>query len=244
MFLHLILLAIHVILDEDNAQETIEMSNRIPVFAILSSPHCGHCIDVKPAWDNLTQHYINDTGIVIAEANCIEHRNACDIMYNLDGYPTFVYYIKGRATRIRPTRTLESFIEKSEELKKINFECFWAGDSITEHPQFVYYPPYGTDGCHVVKEIQKTCPAYAQYVAVGELSRNIAYFKAYMREGEKDEIAGLLSLEKMCDFMGKKMEEEKIRVEEEEKAAEAARDLIGQDAPFEDEEPPRDGESL
>lgn len=200
MFL-LWILGIKVKVDEKNVDEVFSMSNTKPVFAFFFSPYCGHCKAVHPTWTELMDHYQDDPAIVIAECDCINHKEAQNKMWRVDAYPTFVYFIKGKGTRIRPERSISSFIKVSEDLKAIDYSCNYSLDSIASYPLCVLYPAEGVNGCKVVQNLQKLIPDNSQYIAVGGKSLNETHFKCFIKEDYAiDPIAGDLTITQMANY--------------------------------------------
>jgi len=67
------------------------------VVILYYSDMCGHCIQLKPAWDKLCNSVKNKKDIIIVnvEANNISHLRA-KYKKNIMGYPTIIKYSKGK----------------------------------------------------------------------------------------------------------------------------------------------------
>lgn len=136
-----------------NQEKLKELSHETPVFALFYSHHCGHCKKVYPTWTEMMTFYENDTRIITAESDCVNHPKTCNYFLRVSGYPTFVYMINGIAKEVMISRSLDKFKEFVESLKKIDpkvpCQMWFSITEITEYPIFVYSSPQKfSDACN------------------------------------------------------------------------------------------------
>lgn len=141
----LFIIQIKMYVNNTNQEKLKELSHEKPVFALFYSHHCGHCKKVYPTWTEMMTFYENDTDIITAESDCVNHPKTCNFFMKISGYPTFAYIINGVATEVMLTRTLDKFKEFVESLKKIDpkvpCQMWFSITEITEYPIFVYSSP-------------------------------------------------------------------------------------------------------
>lgn len=51
---------------------------------------CGHCKAAKPEFEAAAEQLKEESRMVLAAVNCVEHQAVCKI-YDVKGYPTFKY---------------------------------------------------------------------------------------------------------------------------------------------------------
>ena len=74
---------------------------------------CGHCKKIKPIWEE-TSSEVNDEELKMIKVNCGEGTPADQkIMkkYSIDGYPTIIKFVDGKAQLYQGERDVESFKE-------------------------------------------------------------------------------------------------------------------------------------
>lgn len=74
---------------------------------------CGHCKKIKPVWEE-TSSEVNDEELKMIKVNCGEGTSADQkIMkkYSIDGYPTIIKFVNGKAQLYQGERDVESFKE-------------------------------------------------------------------------------------------------------------------------------------
>ena len=74
---------------------------------------CGHCKKIKPIWEE-TSSQVNDEELKMIKVNCGEGTPADQkIMkkYSIDGYPTIIKFVDGKAQLYQGERDVESFKE-------------------------------------------------------------------------------------------------------------------------------------
>ncbi|OHT12992.1 hypothetical protein TRFO_16952 [Tritrichomonas foetus] len=166
------LFTLKITVDKDNAKSVIETSYHKPVFMLLYSPHCGHCLKVHPVWKELMSHYAKDKGVLVGDCDYIANRDSCTQIMQTNSFPTFGIIVRGRGKRIRPIRTLESFINETEKLRKIDFsiECMKFEDEFNdEYPAFIYSGKGDAKSiCEKVKKITKIYPEVKNKIYVGQ----------------------------------------------------------------------------
>ena len=77
------------------------------VVILYYSDMCGHCIQLKPAWNKLCNSIKNkkDITIVNVEANNFEHLPE-KYRENIEGYPTIIKYSRGKKREYKGNREL------------------------------------------------------------------------------------------------------------------------------------------
>ena len=79
---------------------------------------CGHCIRMKPDYDNLAEHVSSSelsSSVFIAAVNCGEYKDLCSER-GVTGYPTLRYYTEGKEHVYNGGRSfdaLRDFVEES-----------------------------------------------------------------------------------------------------------------------------------
>ena len=74
---------------------------------------CGHCKKIKPVWEE-TSNEVNEEELKMIKVNCGEGTPADQkIMkkYSIDGYPTIIKFVNGKAQMYQGERDPESFKE-------------------------------------------------------------------------------------------------------------------------------------
>lgn len=74
---------------------------------------CGHCKKIKPLWEE-TANEVNEPELKMIKINCGEGTSADQkIMkkYSIDGYPTIIKFVDGKAQLYQGERNAESFKE-------------------------------------------------------------------------------------------------------------------------------------
>lgn len=159
-----------------NQDKLKELSHEKPVFALFYSHHCGHCKKVYPTWTEMMTYYENDTDIITAESDCVNHPKTCNYFLKVSGYPTFVYMINGVATEVMISRSLDAFKQFVDSLKKIDpkvpCQMWFTITEVTEYPIFIYSSPQSfSDACNEAKHFlndhnQKKIFIDSQYDAI------------------------------------------------------------------------------
>jgi thiol-disulfide isomerase/thioredoxin len=77
------------------------------VVILYYSDMCGHCIQLKPAWNKLCNSIKNkkDITIVNVEANNFEHLPE-KYKKNIEGYPTIIKYSRGKKSEYKGNREM------------------------------------------------------------------------------------------------------------------------------------------
>ena len=65
-------------LTKDNYTSLINGSQKYPVFALLQSRWCSHCMELKPTWKRVMEHYENDTRFYFADISCDSDNELCN----------------------------------------------------------------------------------------------------------------------------------------------------------------------
>jgi len=74
---------------------------------------CGHCKKIKPVWDE-TADEVNTDEIKMIKVNCGEGTSADQAVmkkYSIDGYPTIIKFVNGKAQLYQGERDSASFKE-------------------------------------------------------------------------------------------------------------------------------------
>jgi len=77
-------------------------------FVKFLAPWWGHCKRMKPDWDKLGAEYAGSNSVVIADVDCTsdEGKPVCQD-YDVTGYPTLKYFIKGEKHDYQGGRAFE-----------------------------------------------------------------------------------------------------------------------------------------
>lgn len=91
--------------NKKEVSDSIIASNNLVI--LYYSDVCGHCIQLKPAWNKLCDSIKNkkDITIVNVEANNFEHLPA-KYRKNIEGYPTIIKYLRGKKSEYKGNREL------------------------------------------------------------------------------------------------------------------------------------------
>ncbi|OHS99492.1 hypothetical protein TRFO_34075 [Tritrichomonas foetus] len=109
--------SIKIIITESNVDEFNQKSATIPAFILFYSPYCGHCTRVHPDWIRFMDLYEKDPDIIVGEVDCVNQRSAAKSIYQVNGYPSFIYILGNTKEEKRVTRTVEAFTKMAEEIK-------------------------------------------------------------------------------------------------------------------------------
>eukprot|EP00397_Hematodinium_sp_SG-2012_P049913 GEMP01057780.1.p1 GENE.GEMP01057780.1~~GEMP01057780.1.p1 ORF type:complete len:198 (+),score=59.36 GEMP01057780.1:68-661(+) len=89
-------------LTDDDFDKVIEGQAFVKFFA----PWCGHCKNMKPAWDDLEAHLLDSPVVTIADVDCTgTGKNICQKI-GVQGYPTVKYFIAGETFEYNGARGL------------------------------------------------------------------------------------------------------------------------------------------
>lgn len=98
-------------LTKDNYTTLINESQKIPVFALLQSRWCSHCMELKPTWKRVLQHYENDTRFYFADISCDSDNDLCN-KFKGSGTPRIFWCKSGidEAEKFIDSYTYEEFL--------------------------------------------------------------------------------------------------------------------------------------
>ncbi len=65
-----------------------------PILVLFMSPNCGHCRNMKPEWEKLTQSYNGNVKVKALNCSKPEYRKIANA-HGVQGYPTIRYYPNG-----------------------------------------------------------------------------------------------------------------------------------------------------
>lgn len=191
--------------NKTNYNTIIDQSYKIPAFLLIFSPHCPHCTAVHPSWEELMKKYEADKKIIIAECNAIENRQECKSLFKYTGYPTFVIISRGRSKSISPQRTIESFINETERLKKIDYSVSCASFQ-TEFDQ--NYPAFVlsngktvVEKCNQLQKIINIYPQVKSHLYINSTDSEIESFVAITSQGKNITYNGKEEIQSLIDFM-------------------------------------------
>ena len=74
----------------DNFNETVSTSEK-PLVIEMWDPHCHHCRDFKPKWENYIENSRFKDIVVFCDINCVESTKICKKIYD-GGYPQVIYF--------------------------------------------------------------------------------------------------------------------------------------------------------
>jgi thiol-disulfide isomerase/thioredoxin len=171
----LALLALKMVVTNDNHAEFMNVSRDLNVFAKFYSHLCGHCRAVYPTWENFTQLYENDTQILIAECDCVEHNTACDHTGPIHRYPTFLIVLRGEIIPIRIDRTIESFSARAEEIKAFNPDSKCRPDfgQADNYPYLLFsFPEENSEACGKLLALSSEFPNLSANFLLGPSKPN------------------------------------------------------------------------
>ena len=93
-----------------NLDDQVKSGTKLVLFY---ADWCGHCKKIKPVWDE-TAKEVNSDEVKMIKVNCGEGTDEDQrIMkkYSIDGYPTIIKFVNGKATLYQGDRDAESFKE-------------------------------------------------------------------------------------------------------------------------------------
>ena len=94
--------------DSGNLDDQVKSGTKLVLFY---ADWCGHCKKIKPVWDE-TAKEINSDEVKMIKVNCGEgSKEDQEIMkkYSIDGYPTIIKFVNGKATLYQGDRDADSF---------------------------------------------------------------------------------------------------------------------------------------
>lgn len=98
-------------LTKDNYTSLINESQNYPVFALLQSRWCSHCMELKPTWKRVQQHYENDTRFYFVDISCDSDNELCN-KFKGSGTPRIFWCRSGieEAEKFIDSYTYEEFL--------------------------------------------------------------------------------------------------------------------------------------
>ena len=94
----------------DDVEDHVKSGTKLVLFY---ADWCGHCKKIKPIWEE-TSSEVNEPEVKMIMVNCGEGTPADQkIMkkYSIDGYPTIIKFVNGKAQLYQGERDPESFKE-------------------------------------------------------------------------------------------------------------------------------------
>ena len=94
----------------DDLEDHVKSGTKLVLFY---ADWCGHCKKIKPLWEE-TANEVNEPELKMIKINCGEGTSADQkIMkkYSIDGYPTIIKFVDGKAQLYQGERNAESFKE-------------------------------------------------------------------------------------------------------------------------------------
>jgi hypothetical protein len=150
-----------MIVTDQNRDEVVNISQRLPSLMFLYSHHCPHCVKTYPEWSAFAQLYINDTGVLLAECDFVNSAPTCKTLANVTGYPTFVAVLHGRLLYVNPIRDVTHFSELIENLRSFDptLKCTRDFGQSDDYPIFaVSFPDEDPVACDKLLSITETIP--------------------------------------------------------------------------------------
>ena len=92
----------------DDVEDHVKSGTKLVLFY---ADWCGHCKKIKPVWEE-TANEVNEPELKMIKVNCGEGTPADQkIMkkYSIDGYPTIIKFVNGKAQLYQGERNVESF---------------------------------------------------------------------------------------------------------------------------------------
>lgn len=96
-----------------NLDDQVKSGTKLVLFY---ADWCGHCKKIKPVWDE-TAKEVNSDEVKMIKVNCGEGTEKDqEIMkkYSIDGYPTIIKFVNGKASLYQGDRDSDSFKEMFE----------------------------------------------------------------------------------------------------------------------------------
>ncbi|KAH0786973.1 Thioredoxin family protein [Histomonas meleagridis] len=197
------LITYKVIVTQENCQEFVQNSTFIPSFILFYADYCGFCKQVLPAWAELMDLYENDTSVAVGQIEC-ESNPYYRAIYQAPSFPSFVTFLRGKPNRLRPKRDLETFINLTEELKKVdlNIPCFkYPIEFTSEYPAFAFSSQRNyRDQCLFVRDIQERIPFLKNRIYFGESTAKPTLI-AYLNKNVSVEYTGDFNPQAISKFV-------------------------------------------
>jgi protein disulfide-isomerase-like protein len=96
--------------DSKNLEDQVKSGTKLVLFY---ADWCGHCKKIKPVWDE-TAKEVNEDEVKMIKVNCGEgSKEDQEIMkkYSIDGYPTIIKFVNGKASLYQGDRDADGFKE-------------------------------------------------------------------------------------------------------------------------------------
>ena len=96
--------------DSSNLDDQVKSGTKLVLFY---ADWCGHCKKIKPVWDE-TAKEVNVEEVKMIKVNCGEGTDEDQRVmkkYSIDGYPTIIKFVNGKASMYQGDRNSESFKE-------------------------------------------------------------------------------------------------------------------------------------
>jgi len=96
--------------DSKNLEDQVNSGTKLVLFY---ADWCGHCKKIKPVWDE-TAKEVNTDEVKMIKVNCGEGTDEDQRVmkkYSIDGYPTIIKFVDGKATLYQGDRDSDSFKE-------------------------------------------------------------------------------------------------------------------------------------
>ena len=91
-----------------NLDDQVKSGTKLVLFY---ADWCGHCKKIKPVWDE-TAKEVNKEEVKMIKVNCGEGTDEDQRVmkkYSIDGYPTIIKFVNGKATLYQGDRDSDSF---------------------------------------------------------------------------------------------------------------------------------------
>ena len=113
-------------LTAENFSTWVKKDQDIPVFLLLKSKWCPHCMELEPEWEQLRERYAESKNLMVADISCDENRKLC-FSFPESGTPRIFWTDDGveSAQRYVNTYSLESFVKFIEKRLSDPLQTLW-----------------------------------------------------------------------------------------------------------------------
>jgi protein disulfide-isomerase-like protein len=98
-----------VVLNDSNFEHLTQASTGQTTgkwFIKFYASWCGHCKKLAPTWEELSNSFEEDQGIVMAKVDAVANRDTAK-RFNVKSYPTLLYIADGKLYTYKGARTVE-----------------------------------------------------------------------------------------------------------------------------------------
>ncbi|OHT16109.1 Thioredoxin family protein [Tritrichomonas foetus] len=160
-FLAIFALSESIVLTDDNFNDVINNTEKIPVFLKLWANWCPHCKEMAPEWTKLVENNEFQGKIYFAEIECEQYRHLCK-RFEGENYPR-IYYLdlkENSSTRYLGEREYDNFkvfIKKQIQFPLVSItenDLQYYRDLANTTTSFIFcFPDNDVDSLHKAQEI-------------------------------------------------------------------------------------------